>query len=124
MIPVNADAGAEIGLASWLLEELSVPADNGTRLIVAECIRIEAKTRGAQKAAAYILAQAMLDKSAGTRINRFWFTDQKYNDGIPVPAPAPPESVRESAERRAYEMWKSMSDEYKERSPWTGRVWA
>lgn len=74
-----SDSGSELSLASWLLEELAVPADNGTRKMAAESIRLLARQGGTMKDSAdYILRAAKQAKADGTTINRFWFTDQKY----------------------------------------------
>lgn len=82
---VNPDAGAELALAYDLLLQARVPSDHGTRILVAECIRLESVARGGlQKAHAFILAQALIAKTRGERVNRFWFTDQKYLDAGPV----------------------------------------
>ncbi len=73
------DSGSELALASWLFDELSVPADNGTRRIAAECIRLMAREGGTTRTAAtYILKVALQAKADGATINRFWFSDQKY----------------------------------------------
>ena len=123
MIPVNPDSGAELSLAHWLLEEASIPADNGMRRYVAECIRMEAKRLGdVEKAASFILERALEDKSAGIKIEYFWFRGQKYKDGLPAIAQPEAPSVRESAERRAREMWESMSDSYKAQHPWGAKA--
>jgi hypothetical protein len=79
------DSGSELMLANWLLEEASVPADNGTRRMAAEAIRLLAKEGGTtQDAAQYILASAMQSITDGETINRFWFTDQKYRPQKPI----------------------------------------
>ena len=73
------DSGSELALACRILEELAVPADNGCRRMAAESIRLLAREGGTKKDAAdYILAAARRAKVDGETINRFWFTDQKY----------------------------------------------
>ena len=77
--PVNPETGEELAAANWLLEELCVPADNATRRIAAESIRLLAKAEGTvQTAADFILQAGLADKAEGIAITRFWFSDQKY----------------------------------------------
>ena len=110
------DAGAELGLAHWLLEELCVPADFGTRDIVAQAIRMEGRRVGVDQAAKVILERAQFAQLSGERINRFWFTDRKYADTKPISPPIEHQSAMTDAE--AYEMWQSMSEEYRKANPW------
>jgi hypothetical protein len=82
--PVNPDSGCELGLANWLLEELNVVADNGTRRVVADSIRLLAKEGGtAETAAQYILQAGRAAIAGGEVINRFWFSDQRYRPQTP-----------------------------------------
>ena len=73
------DSGSELMAANYLLEELGVVADNGTRRIAADSIRLLAKEGGDVKTATeYILGAGRSELASGGVINRFWFTDQKY----------------------------------------------
>lgn len=83
--PLPPDSGSELMLANWLLEEAGIVADNGTRRIAAESIRLLAKEGGTtQTAAQFILEAAIQAAAEGETINRFWFTDQKYRPQKPV----------------------------------------
>jgi len=76
----DPDAGAELTLAAALFDELAVPSDFGTRDVAADAIRQHAKaTGGVKQAFEQILAAARSAKIRGETINRFWFTDQRYN---------------------------------------------
>ena len=129
---LNPDAGAEIMLANWVLEEASCPATNSTRLLVADCIRLLAKQGGSVKdAARYILERIHQDRMQGVKINRGWFEDQKYMPDTPqgptARVPSPDEvrarqEQREAQEREAYATWESMSAEYRAANPWLGRA--
>ena len=129
---VNPDAGAEIMLANWVLEEGSIPATNSTRLLVAQCIRLLAKQGGdAKTAAEFILSRVLQDRRGGIRITRWWFEDQKYMPDTPqgptARVPSPDEvrarqEQREAQEREAYATWSSMSEGYRLSNPWLGRV--
>ena len=122
MIPLNAQ-GEELMAAGWLAEELGIPAGFSDRDIIAQAIKAEARTRGdVEHAAKYILGRAIIARGEGKRINRFWFTDQRYLDGLPAIAQPEAPNVRESAERRAREMWESMSDSYKAQHPWGAKA--
>lgn len=111
------DAGAELGLAAWLVDELGIPAGFSDRDIIAQAIRAEARTQGMQKAATFILARALLDKAQGQRINRFWFTDQKYLDSA-LPNPGVYVAPTNTQQFTAREQWDSMSEAYKRANPW------
>jgi hypothetical protein len=77
--PLNPDEGSELALAHWLLEECGAVADNGTRRVAAEAIRLLAKEGGTVKSAADFILHAARDAlQQGAVINRFWFSDQKY----------------------------------------------
>jgi hypothetical protein len=109
--PLTSDAGSELMLANWILEEAGIVADNGTRRIVAESVRLLAKEGGTtQDAAKFILAAAQRAVADGETINRFWFTDQRYRpqkprkgkkEAIPGPRDAPgyEEEYRLAAEK-------------------------
>lgn len=126
MKAVNTDAGAEIGLSFWLCEELGMPASNGDRLVIADCIRLLAKEGGTVKnAAQYILHQAQMAQFEGTTITLWWFKDRKYLPAVrDVSAAWTPEKVLArqaqdgAAEREAYEVWSSMSQQFKLANPW------
>ena len=121
MIPVN-DAGAEVGLAAWLLEEAGIPATNSQRLLVAQCIRLLAREGGDVKdAAAYILRQAQAALLEGECVNVFWFTDQRYKPRrgkMPQPGGS---NQRHVTDEEAYLTWQSMSEEYRKANPWRSR---
>lgn len=75
----DPDAGSEIALANWLLEEAGVIADNGTRRIAADAIRLLAREGGTMQTAANFILHAARDAlKNGEVVNRFWFSDQKY----------------------------------------------
>ena len=113
------DAGAEVMLANWLLEEAGIPATNGDRLLVSQCIRLLAKRGGdLQQSAQYILRQAQMAELEGTPITIFWFRDRKYLQGQP---PNPGAQQTTISEDEAYLRWQSMSPEFRERNPW-GKV--
>jgi len=96
----SIDSGSELMLSCWLLEELGVPADNATRRIAADAIRLLAKEGGTTKTAAdYILAAAIQARKGGETINRFWFTDQKYR---PQPPPKSKRQREKDARRQAF----------------------
>jgi hypothetical protein len=96
----SIDSGSELMLSCWLLEELGVPADNATRRIAADAIRLLAKEGGTTKTAAdYILAAAIQARNSGETINRFWFTDQKYR---PQPPPKSKRQREKDARREAF----------------------
>ncbi len=77
--PPDPDVGSELSLAHWLLEECGAVADNGTRRVAAEAIRLLAKEGGTVKSAADFILHAARDAlQQGVVINRFWFSDQKY----------------------------------------------
>ena len=115
MIPVN-DAGAEVGLAAWLCEEAGLPATNGDRLLIAQCIRLLAKRGGdVQQAAQYILRQAQMAELEGTPVTIFWFRDRKYLQGQP---PNPGAQQTTISEDEAYLRWQSMSEAFKRANPW------
>ena len=98
--PLDLDSGSELMLSCWLLEELGVPADNATRRIAADAIRLLAKEGGTTKTAAdYILAAAIQARNSGETINRFWFTDQKYR---PQPPPKSKRQREKDARREAF----------------------
>lgn len=122
MIPLNAQ-GEELMAAHWLCDELGLPAGFSDRDIIAQAIKAEARTRGdVEHAAKYILGRAIIARGEGQRINRFWFTDQRYLDGLPTIAPQPSPEITQAAEHDAYGVWMSMSDTYKKKYPWTGAV--
>ena len=130
MEQVNQDAGGEIALANWILEEACVPATNSTRLLVAQCIRLLAKEGGDLKTAAdYILLGVKAGQREGERINRFFFEDQKYRPQVPrgpAARPLPPgeaearHKAAEQQEQEAYAVWQSMSEGYRAENPWRG----
>lgn len=73
------DNGSELMLAHWLLEEAGVVADNSTRRVVADAIRLLSKEGGTTQTAAEFILQATRSAMAdGETVNRFWFTDQRY----------------------------------------------
>jgi len=93
----DTDPGSELMAANWLLEELGVVADNGTRRVAGDAIRLLAKEGGTiQTASEYILEAGKNAVAAGEVINRFWFTDQRYR-------PAAPKKSRRALEREARE---------------------
>lgn len=128
----NPDAGSELMLANWLLEELGQPATNATRIIVAECIRLLAKTyklteEAPRAAAEFILKRAEIAKLSGERVNRFWFEDQRYMPDTGSQAtvgmydPSAPQNARdEASERESYMDWMSMNEVWKKKNPWKG----
>lgn len=128
--PVNADAGSELMLAHWLLEELGVPATNSDRMLVADCIRLLARKGGTtQTAAQYILESARMAELEGVTINRFWFSDRKYMAATAdVSAAWTPEKVsarhekEAAALREAYAMWCGTSEKYRKQNPWKGPI--
>ena len=131
--PLAPSSGNELMLANWLLEEANVPADNGTRRVAADAIRLLAKEGGTtQDAAQFILEAAVQAVADGDTINRFWFTDQKYKPQAPKRGKDRPRNpakvlVRTEEEisaedRKHYEMWQGMNDAYKAANPWQGPV--
>jgi hypothetical protein len=119
MPETQTDAGSELAFAYWLLEELSVPSCWSDRQIVAEAIRMQAKEGGTmQDAAGFILHQAKNAVAAGERVNRFWFSDQKYK---PKPgkrqAGAGNQGQSEKSEDEARAMWEAMSPAYQAANP-------
>lgn len=91
------DSGSELMLANWLLEEAGVPADNGTRRVVADSIRLLVKREcGTTKDAAdYILEAVKKGEQDGDTINRFWFADRKYQ----------PQKPKKSERQKRIESW-------------------
>lgn len=84
-VPVNPESGGELIAAHHLLEELSVVADNGTRRVAADAIRLLAKEGGnVQTAHDFILAAGRRAVADGEVINRFWFSDKRYRPAAPV----------------------------------------
>jgi hypothetical protein len=132
MIPVNQDAGAELTLAYWVLEEAELPASNSTRILVADCIRLLAKKKDTMKEAAdFILAALIRARLNGERVNRFWFEDRKYLEQGPQQVGVwngretteAELQAREAAQRKEdYEFWNGMGDKYKAEHPWKGPV--
>ena len=126
-------SGNELMLANWLLEEANVPADNGTRRVAADAIRLLAKEGGTtQTAAQFILEAAKQAVEDGDTVNRFWFTDQKYkphSDKKKVRRPgkitARTEAEIASEDEAQYQMYKSMSAAYRAANPqrdWAARM--
>jgi hypothetical protein len=76
----DPDAGAELPLANWLLEEIGVPADPSLIRVVGGCIRLWAKENAVtmQESSEWIHSQAVEQRCRGETINRFWFSDQRY----------------------------------------------
>ncbi len=75
----DADPGAELMLAAWVLEESGIPSDSSLVRIAGSSIRLLAKERGDMRTAAqYILSQAIDARCRGETVNRFWFSDQRY----------------------------------------------
>lgn len=97
------DSGSELALANWLLEEAGIPADNGTRRVAADAIRLLVKTQGgtAMAASGYILNAAQHAAADGDTINRFWFTDRKYL----------PQKPKKSDRQKRIEAWRAPQDE-------------
>ena len=75
-----SDSGSELMLAGWIFEEACLPADNATRRVVADCIRLLVKQDGGttQSAAEFILAAVRQGIADGDTISRFWFSDRRY----------------------------------------------
>jgi hypothetical protein len=91
-------SGNELMLANWLLEEANVPADNGTRRVAADAIRLLAKEGGTTHTAAQFILEAAVQAVAdGDTINRFWFTDKKYK---------PQKPVKTKREKQREQQWK------------------
>lgn len=109
-------------LAHWLLEELSLPASNSTRILVAECIRLLAKgANDSKEAADMILKRAQFAVLAGELVNRFWFEDRKYlTQSGPHQAGYIPQPVM--SEQDIYEDWLLMSESFKKSHPWKREV--
>ena len=81
-ITPSAGADGELMAASWLCEELGVVADNGTRRVAADAIRLLAKEGGDRETATKFILQAGKTAIAGGQIiNRFWFQNQEYRGG-------------------------------------------
>ena len=77
--PANPDAGAEFMCALYLCEELAIPSDHGTRLVIADAIRMKARSAGGlERATEGMILAAREAKQRGDVINRFWFSDQRY----------------------------------------------
>lgn len=109
------DSGSELGFAYWLLEEAGIPSCWSDRQIVAEAIRMLVKEGGTmQEAAGFILHQAKNAVAAGERVNRFWFSDQRYKV---VKRQAGADNQRNIEVDEARAMWESMSPAYKEANP-------
>ena len=71
--------GSELTVACHILREAMVPADMGTKMLVAEVLEFEAPAKGGtQEAADWLLGEMRKAKEAGEVVNRFWFTDQRY----------------------------------------------
>ena len=117
------DAGAELGLAFWLLEELGMPASNSDRVLVAECIRLLAKQGGTVKNAADFILHAARQEEQPITI--WFFRDRKY---LPKTPPNPGvyneakrdqlEAQRAAEEQEGYVMWQGMSEQFKAANPW------
>lgn len=130
--PVNPDAGAELMLANWMMEEMSMIGTNATRIIIGQCIRMLSKDfklyEDSLKAAAeFILARAEIAKLSGEKVNRFWFEDQKYLPQSASQATVgmyrPSENLQPAgtpSELDSYEVWQSMSERYRTANPWRG----
>jgi hypothetical protein len=84
-------------LAGWIFEEACLPADNATRRVVADCIRLLVKQDGGttQNAAEFILAAVKQGIADGDTISRFWFSDRKYL----------PQKPKKSARQKRIEEW-------------------
>lgn len=91
------DSGSELMLAGWIFEEACLPADNATRRVVADCIRLLVKQDGGttQNAAEFILAAVKQGIADGDTISRFWFSDRKYL----------PQKPKKSARQKRIEEW-------------------
>jgi DNA-binding IscR family transcriptional regulator len=75
----STGANGELVAANYLLEELGVVSDNGTRQVAAEAIRLLAKEGGSvEDATEYILQAGKTAKQSGEIITRFWFSNQRY----------------------------------------------
>jgi hypothetical protein len=84
-LKMPTDSGSELMAANWLLEELCIPADNGTRKVAADSIRLLAKEGGTvETAMLYIFEAGKQAIAGGETINRFWFSDQKYRPQAPI----------------------------------------
>ena len=67
--------------ARWLLEELGVPSDSGTREIVSQAVHMLTKQHGSiQQVTEWLLEKTKAALAKGETINRFWFMDQRYDD--------------------------------------------
>lgn len=121
--------GSELTLACAVLREAMIPADVGTKMIAAEAIEFMARETGDTLQAADRMKNLILAaKRNGERVNRFWFTDQKYLDtGPPNPGvyrgpSAVDEQARKDKLAEDYAMWCSMSLKYRNAHPWPQEV--
>lgn len=86
--PVNPDSGEELAAANWLFEELGIGGGFSDRNVAAQEIRILAKQDGTvQLAAEYLLQAGKSAQARGETINRFWFSDKKYQPATPALTP-------------------------------------
>jgi hypothetical protein len=88
--------------ANWVLEEAGIPADNGTRRILADSIRLLVRDKGGttRAAAEFILQAAKQAEATGDVVNRFWFTDRRYN----------PQRPKKSDRQKRIEEWEPSND--------------
>lgn len=124
--PPDPDSGSELALANWLLEECGAVADNGTRRVAAEAIRLLAKEGGTVKTAADFILHAARDAlKQGAVINRFWFSDQKYR---PQVGKRPSEGIgldkanADKPTRAQYEAWLRQPEEYRKTHRWIHEI--
>ncbi len=113
--------GEDLMAANWLCDELGIPAGFSDRDIMAQAIRAEARERGSvELAAKFIKERAIIDRKDGRRINRFWFTDQRYLE--PQIKQAGADNQRKITEDEAHAIWQSMPEKYREENPWSSKL--
>ena len=122
---ISLGGRGELMAATRILQELPVVGRRGLMEPVAECVALLLSQGGTIETASDFLISAGKEAVRnGEIINRFWFTDQKYNPPVEKKArvpkiAAPPAPAQRSAEETtAYEMWESMSEEYRKANPW------